>query len=131
MRWLWSVVVVIAVVSGCGADGVGEAPAATARLEVTALAGPTCPVETDPPSPDCTPRPVEGAVIVVTDSGGTEVARGTTGSDGQLIIAVAPGGLLVVPQPVDGLLGTAPVVTVTVAAGQTLRVTADYDTGIR
>ena len=126
-----SVVVAIAVVSACGADGVVEAPAATAVLEVIALAGPMCPVETDPPSPDCAPRPVEGAVIVVTDSGEAEVARGTTESDGKVILAVIPGPLIVVPQPVDGLLGTAPVVTVTVAGGQTLRVTADYDTGIR
>lgn len=82
------------------------------------------------PSPACAPRPVEGAVIVVTDSTGADVASGTTGSDGQVVIDVTPGALVVVPQPVDGLLGTAPVVTVAVAGDQTLRVTTDCDTGI-
>jgi len=41
------------------------------------------------------------------------------------------GGRFVVPQPVQGLLGTAPMIDVTLSTGQTLRVTVDYDTGIR
>ena len=46
-------------------------------------------------------------------------------------IDVIPGVLAVIPQPVEGLLGTAPMINVAVTAGQTLQVTADYDTGIR
>ena len=39
------------------------------------LAGPTCPVQKDPPDPDCADRPVTGAVLVVFDSSGQEVTR--------------------------------------------------------
>ncbi len=70
-------------------------------------------------------------MIVITDPQGNEVGRGTTGSDGRVIIDVPPGEFIVVPQPVEGLLGTAATLAVTVADGQTLHVTADYDTGIR
>ena len=132
MRYSWLItVLMIVVVSACGSGGAGETPVATVRLEITALAGPVCPVEADPPSPDCAPRAVEEALIVVTDSGGSEVAHGVTGPDGRVVLAVAPGALTIVPQPVDGLLGTAAAVEVTATDGQTVRVTADYDTGIR
>ena len=70
-------------------------------------------------------------MMIVTDSQGNEVARDATGFDGKVIIAVPPGELTVVPQPVEGLLGTAATQVVTVADGQTLQITADYDTGIR
>lgn len=106
-------------------------PSANAILEIVALAGPMCPVETDPPSPECAPQPVDGALIVVTASNGVEVGRGITGSDGRLTIATPVGDLTVVPQPVPGLLGTAPPVFVTTSRGHTMGVAVDYDTGIR
>jgi hypothetical protein len=122
----------IVLLVACGdANDPGHEPAESATLEITALAGPVCPVESDPPLPDCAPRPVDNANIVVLGPGGAERARGTTGSDGTLLLEVARGELTIVPQPVEGLLGTAAAVTVTAAAGQTLRVTIDYDTGIR
>ncbi len=70
-------------------------------------------------------------MIIVTDSEGTEVARGTTGTDGKVIIDVAPGQLTIVPQPVEGLLGTAAALSVTTIAGQRTQVAIQYDTGIR
>lgn len=118
--------------AACGGTGdTGDGAVVTARLEITALAGPVCPVETDPPSPECAPQPVESATIVVTDATGDEVARGTTGSDGVVGFDVSPGELTVVPQPVEGLLGTASTISVTLTADQTVLVTVDYDTGIR
>ena len=44
---------------------------------------------------------------------------------------MTPGQITIVPQPVEGLLGTADAVTATVADGQTQHVTVAYDTGIR
>jgi major membrane immunogen (membrane-anchored lipoprotein) len=130
-RFLSVILASIVLLTACGGtDDPGDAPA-TATLEITALAGPVCPVETDPPSPDCAPRPVDAAVIIVTDSEGTEVARGTTGTDGRVIIDVTPGQLTIVPQSVDGLLGTAAAVTVTMTAGQRTQVAIEYDTGVR
>jgi hypothetical protein len=132
MRRLFLVIVgSIGLMTACGGDDPGGIPAFTATLEITVVAGPVCPVETDPPSPDCAPRPVDEAVIVVTDSDRAEVARATTGSDGFVVIDVAPGQITIVPQPVEGLLGTGDAVTVTVADGQTQHVTVAYDTGIR
>ena len=121
----------LALASCGGAGDTDDGALVMARLEITALAGPVCPVETDPPSPECAPRPVDSATIIVTDATGDEVARGTTGSDGVVGFDVAPGELTVVPQPVEGLLGTAPTISVTLTAAQTQQVTVDYDTGIR
>lgn len=123
----------IALLVACGGtDDQGVVPAPGTRLEVSALAGPVCPVETDPPSPECAPRPVASAVIAVTTLDGMEVARGMTGPDGKVgFDDLSPGELAVVPQPVAGLPGTAARVAVTMTPGQTLQVTAMYDTGIR
>ena len=133
MRLLRSVIALSALtLAACGGAGdTGDGALVTARLEITALAGPVCPVETDPPSPECAPKPVDSATIIVTHTTGDEVARGTTGSNGVVGFDIAPGELNVVPQPVEGLLGTASTISVTLTAGQTLQVTVDYDTGIR
>lgn len=98
-----------------------------------ALEGPVCPVVSDPPDPGCDDRPVNGAVVIVRDAGGTEVARATTAADGTYAIAVPPGSYSVEAQPVEGLMGTPAPQPVTVPAGAGLPVQVDlaYDTGIR
>lgn len=108
------------------ADGAGL----TGILGV-ALAGPVCPVETVPPDPDCAARPVAGAVVVVRDDGGSERARVTTGLDGGFFVGLAAGRYVLEPQPVEGFMGTAPPVEVTVEDGAASEVQLDYDTGIR
>ena len=122
--------IVLAAACGDAADPGHDAPA-TATVEITAVAGPVCPVETDPPSPGCAPQPVDGATIVVFGPDDAESVRGTTGSDGIVVLEVVPGELTIEPQPVEGLLGNASAVTVTVVEGQSRRVTVEYDTGIR
>jgi hypothetical protein len=95
-------------------------------------AGPTCPVETDPPNPACAERPVSGAELVILDRDGTEVARATAGEDGTFMIQLAAGRYRLVPQPVDGLMGTAQPVDFEVEAGQPVTgLLVSYDTGIR
>lgn len=107
-----------------------EAPGRTG-LAVTAVAGPVCPVETDPPDPDCAPRAVGNATVVIRDAAGAEVARGVTGPDGSFIVELAPGDYTLEPMPVEGLMGTAPSVTTSVDAGVLTTVELEYDTGIR
>ncbi len=134
MRRLVAVLVIMcgAVLVACGSDGGAPTSSAlSARVEIRAVAGPVCPVETDPPSPGCAPREVESADVVLTDADGNEVARGSTGSGGVLVVDVAPGEIIIVPQPVEGLLGTAPPVRVVAIGGQTVSAQIDYDTGIR
>jgi hypothetical protein len=106
---------------GAGATGIGG----------TAFAGPVCPVETVPPDPGCAARPVVGAVIVVRDGGGSEVARTTTDAGGEFFVELPVGDYVLEPQPVEGLMGTAAALDVTVVDGHAARVKLDYDTGIR
>jgi hypothetical protein len=99
-----------------------------------AVAGPTCPVVQNPPDPACVDRPVAGAVIVIRDGSGAEVARATTAADGTFLAAVPGGGTFAVEaQPVDGLMGTpsAFIVEVGDAPSAWVATVVPYDTGIR
>lgn len=96
------------------------------------LAGPTCPVESMSPDPACAERPVDGAVLVVEDLAGDEVARTSSGADGMFRVDLAPGVYRLVPQPVEGLMGTAPAIEVRVEADEPVTdLRIGYDTGIR
>jgi hypothetical protein len=131
-RRLWLLAFPLGLLVACGGSSDSSQDALqTARLVVTALAGPVCPVVTDPPAPECAPRPVDGAVIAVTDADGIEVGRAATDPDGKVGFDLVPGEVVVIPQSVEGLPGTAAMFTVMLTAGQTLQVMADYDTGIR
>ncbi len=55
-----------------------------------------------------------------------------TGADGRASVNLPAGSYTVVPQPVDGLLGTASPIEVVVSAGEDAEpMTLVYDTGIR
>lgn len=95
------------------------------------MAGPTCPVVTDPPQSGCDDRPVAGATLLVFSNSGHRVATVTADGNGRVALDLPPGNYELRPQPVEGLMGTAPPVTVTVAIGQPAEVTVSYDTGIR
>jgi hypothetical protein len=99
-----------------------------------ALAGPTCPVEQNPPDPACADKPIPGAVVVVRDASGAEVARATTDASGAYLVAVPGGGSFTVEgQPVEGVLGIPAPVIVAVGSAAADWAAADlpYDTGIR
>lgn len=98
----------------------------------TVSAGPTCPVERDPPDPACAARPVAGAVLVFTDAAGTEVTRVASAADGTFSVELAPGAYRLTPEPVDGLMGTPGPIDVQVEAGGPMtELQVSYDTGIR
>ena len=92
---------------------------ARAGIGGVATAGPVCPVEKNPPIRHVRPRPVEGAVLVVRDAAGTEVARTTTAADGTFFAELPAGFYVVTPQPAQGLLGTPGPQSVTVTDGAT------------
>lgn len=94
-----------------------------------ASAGPVCPV-VKPNDPNCADRPVAGATVHVIDSTGTEVATLETDVTGAFVVTLPPGRYHVAPDAVDGLMGTAAPVDVTVGATLAL-VQLTYDTGIR
>ncbi len=108
-------------------------PAEEGAIIVVAMAGPTCAVETDPPDPECAPRPVSGAPIVVThvERGGAAVAQGETDADGRLTLALPAGDYVVTAGAVEGLMSAPEPAVVSVLAGLTTEVSLGYDTGIR
>jgi hypothetical protein len=70
--------------------------------------------------------------VVITNTSGQEVARVTTDSNGAFETAVPAGNYTITPQPVTGLMGVAPPVSVTVDAnGNPGPIELEYDTGIR
>jgi hypothetical protein len=113
-------------------DDTGEALPNGSGVSGRVTAGPTCPVVTNPPDPACGERPVAGAVLLISDRKGTEVGRVTAGQDGSFTFLLAPGAYRLVPQPVEGLMGTAAPIDFDVKAGQPMtEVQVSYDTGIR
>lgn len=106
----------------------GDAPAV---VTLALLAGPTCPVETVPPDPNCAPRPVTNAEVVLRDPTGAEIERATSNGEGVITFEIAPGAYYVEPQPVDGLMGVAEAVAFAVAGSDVTGLTLGYDTGIR
>lgn len=105
-------------------------PAASGSVTGIAVAGPVCPVERIPPDPACAPRPVAGARLKATDQSGREVAETTTDSAGRFRLTLVPGSYRLVPQPVQGLMGTAGAMDFQVGDGP-VDLTVNYDTGIR
>jgi hypothetical protein len=121
------VAVVMVVAAACNQPVATPTPKTGVLGRVTA--SPTCPVERPGESP-CI-RTVAGAVILALDSNGREVARATSDAAGAYFLPLAPGTYRVVPQPVEGLMGTAAEQPVTVTSGAPVQLDFDYDTGIR
>lgn len=109
----------------------GASPAASGGTGIggVAVAGPTCPVER-PGDSACMPRPVEGAVVVVTDQAGEEVGQATTDAEGRFFILLPAGRYRVTAGDVDGLMGAPAPMEVVVSDGEAT-VELQYDTGIR
>lgn len=111
------------------------APSPVAKVHLTgrATAGPVCPVERVPPDPSCAPRPVAGAVLVIVAASGAEVGQARTAADGSFAFDVPEGDYTLVPQAVEGLLGTAPPIPFSARLGgpQPAPLDVQYDTGIR
>lgn len=111
------------------AAGLGAA-ARTSGIGGVVRAGPTCPVQR-PGDSACADRAVSGAVLVIKDAGGAEVARFTTDGSGLFRIDLAPGDYTLEPRPVPTAMGVAPPQQVTVVAGRLTLLDVGYDTGIR
>ena len=133
-RRRWSFVAVIALALALGACGgaTGVPPSAMPRtgLAITAVAGPTCPVETVG-DPACVPRPVAGARVVVLDAQGQEFATLVLDAQGSGVVGLPAGEYVLRAQPEAGLMGTPEAMEVTVADGTLTPVVLSYDTGIR
>jgi hypothetical protein len=128
----WAISLLVVALMGC-APPTPTPPAAIGRLDVEVIAGPVCPVEQEPPDPNCEPRPVEGARIFVQPGDGRDILIGEAVTDaaGRATIEIPPGDYIVVGGEVEGLMGRPDPSTVTVVDGETVTITLAYDTGIR
>ncbi len=75
-------------------------------------------------------RPGRGTLLEAAEGDGGQV-RIIADEDGLFELALSPGRYMLIPQPVEGLLGTAAPVTLEIAAGTTTELSVVYDTGIR
>ena len=108
----------------------GQAPEAGVVVSGMALAGPVCPIETNPPDPTCAPNPVvEASILAISSSG--EMVESRTGDDGRFSFVLAPGRYEIIAQPVVGLMGTPQPFDVEVLAEPIDLGVFMYDTGIR
>lgn len=114
-----------------GACGDDQAAEPTAVIEGLVVAGPVCPVETDPPDPGCAPRPVPSAEITATNeqTGAEKVA--VTDAEGRFRIEIEAGAVQLTGAPVEGLLGVPDPVRIDAVGGGRHVVDLVYDTGIR
>ena len=115
-------------VAGC-ADS--DTPPPPAVIEGRVVAGPVCPVETDPPDPACAPQPVPSAEITVInlDTGSQTVA--ITDTQGRFRIEIEAGTVQLTGETVQGLIGVPDPVEITATPGDRHVINLTYDTGIR
>jgi hypothetical protein len=113
------------ILPAAGGPGVGPT-----GISGTVTAGPTCPVE-QPGDPNCKPRPVPGASIVVRDATGSIVATVQSDAAGQFSVGLPPGSYTVESQPVAGFMSAPSPISVTVIANSQSRADLQFDTGIR
>ena len=106
----------------------GDGPA---LLTVQLTAGPTCPVEQFPPDPNCAPRSVEGADVVVFDASGNEVAREESDDEGMVSFDLPRGAYYVETAKVQGLMVAPEAQAFAFLGGDQVDLLFSYDTGIR
>jgi hypothetical protein len=109
--------------------GGGEGGGATG-VQVSAVAGPVCPVE-KPGDPACAPKPVPGATILVLDASGKVLDKVTADAQGAAFIALDAGSYVIGAEGTSGMMGGPEQQPVSIKAGRISQVTLLYDTGIR
>ena len=131
MRVATFILIILSAVA-CTAPG-PSVPAEVGTLDVTVLAGPVCPVETQPPDPACEPRPVAGAQLFVSPGDGTDivVSQATTDENGFARFELPAGTYIVTGSEVAGFFGIPDPAMADVLGGDTAPLTLSYDTGIR
>lgn len=105
--------------------------AGPAGVVLRLVAGPTCPVETNPPDPNCAARPVANAEVVIRNGAGVEQTRAVSDADGVITLELPPGAYSIEPQAAEGLMGTPEQVALAVLGGDQSELSLLYDTGIR
>jgi hypothetical protein len=130
MKHIVALLGLLIVLAACGGgEPVAPVGSSGSGISGVAVAGPTCPVER-PGDSACAPRPVPGAIVVVTDPSGEQVGQATTDAEGRFFVALPAGRYHLTAGAVDGLTGAPAPMEVVVSEGEAT-VELSYDTGIR
>lgn len=124
------IVVMIAIGLLVAACDTAATPGPTGTLTLTLTAGPVCPVERIPPDPNCAPRPVPGAEVIVLTPDGREIGRPRSDAAGKIRLTLPQGRYIVRPAQTNTFPIAPEEVTVDVG-GTPIDVALAYDTGIR
>lgn len=100
-------------------------------LVVKVRLGDICPHDTDPPSPDCAPKPLAGARLRLVNSDGHAVSAGRSGADGKVRLRAPAGTYTLVAKPVSGVRITPNPQSVTLTRGVRRSLVLTYFTGIQ
>jgi hypothetical protein len=112
--------------AACGASAAGGS-----GVRITVTAGPTCPVERNPPDPNCKPKPMDATIRIAT-RGGRTVATLRTGSDGKVSKRLGAGSYRATAGNTNpGVMPACRPVNFTVHKGRYTSVRISCDTGIR
>lgn len=111
--------------------GPKPAPQDTSGIRGTVTIGPTCPVQKDPPDPNCTDRPYQTTLVIASTivgrNGGVLVQ---TDAQGRFEHSL-PAGTYTIRSTGNGAPPTLQPMTVTVKDGAWTTVTVQFDSGIR
>lgn len=99
-------------------------------LTGTAMVGPTCPVEKNPPDPACADKPFVGALAVMTDDGSEVVQKFSTDAAGFFKVSLPAGSYTVESAP-GSVLPRCVSDVIKVVAGVYAKVAVRCDSGIR
>jgi hypothetical protein len=125
MRYLLVICGLLVAAAGCGQSA---GASHFGSLIVTVTAGPTCPVERIG-DPACAPRPMQGAQLRL--DGSSEITLVTDASGTARADQIPVGDYRIVPQSVEGLMGTPAPLHIVMRQGEATHATVSYDTGIR
>lgn len=134
MRCPGAVVLVLMALVLAGCSGSTPAPIGPADGGIygTAMMGPTCPVERDPPDPNCADRPFHGDLVVTKrDDPIVTVKEFHTGDDGTFNVTLPPGFYRIQTPEGQTLPRCHTQDAVTVVAGRYVKAGVACDTGIR
>lgn len=134
-----------ALLAACTSVGGGGTSGNTGAISGVVMAGPTCGAEPAGSPGACGPKPVPGKTVNIISIAATAtvtiaqpptapvVASATTDAQGRFSVNVPPGSYVVVVAPPSSgfTMRQTNLPQVTVAAGQTVNVTVNLDTGIR
>jgi hypothetical protein len=120
------VALVVLCLPGCSTHSGTWSPSISGQ----ALVGPTCPVERDPPEPQCADRPYQGDLAVLSRSGDL-VKTFRTDANGTFALSLDLGTYTIGNVPGSGRLPRCSAGPFTLVDATPLRVAVSCDSGIR